>query len=600
MGGNADIQGEVTVDTYIGSGNTGWRFLAPQVKNKTVADWNDDFFTSGFTGSDYPGYFFTSIYSFDEELGGTFDEHFQPIQTVNHPLIPGDGLYVWSGDNLSSTNSFIIDLKGEVNKGTIVLPVSLSGMTNNDGWCLISNPYPCLINWQSDQWIKHNISESYYIWNPQVDQFAAYTRDPETQIESFVNGGSRYISSGQAFFVRTTGPNPILIANEGVKIKHQKRILRRRRPKENSILFQLKDETSVLDEAILNLNNLPSSWNIQKLNNTELQTSVSFKQQYEYAILSVDDTQLNKIPFYIKNPEELDTYLNIDVTGKLPECTYLVDNVLNKTYYIKKDTIFPIDGKITSDRFEIVTGISTPNIIVENMNCNNYLGSVLVEQKESSIQLIDKNGTVIQYSMDNLMNDQLDAGEYTITSQSEKCPINTQNIEIMNTKVVADWSIDKKQLVGTPLNVFVTTDDTNTITISLNGKPIEQNHILDSIGILEVVVKVSNGICLKIFSDSIQVYDALSGITEKTTGEWGIDFNRNKIEFFNDDKSFLGSWKLVGIDGNLAYHGNNLYLSEGQRQLFHLPYTLSTGIYVLVLVNESYGGVKTLKISVVK
>ena len=67
IGRNADIVGDVTVDRYIQSGETGWRFLSSPVQHRTIADWNDDFFTSGFAGSNYPGYYFTSIYYFDEK-----------------------------------------------------------------------------------------------------------------------------------------------------------------------------------------------------------------------------------------------------------------------------------------------------------------------------------------------------------------------------------------------------------------------------------------------------------------------------------------------------------------------------------------------------
>ena len=46
-----NFSGNITMERYL-SGPTSWRFLASPVSGATLADWQDDFFTSGFPNSD--------------------------------------------------------------------------------------------------------------------------------------------------------------------------------------------------------------------------------------------------------------------------------------------------------------------------------------------------------------------------------------------------------------------------------------------------------------------------------------------------------------------------------------------------------------------
>lgn len=208
-----DITGQVDVQRYIDAGATDWRFLSAPVSGRTLADWNDDFITSGFLGSDSPNFPFTSIYTYDESQSGTQDDGFVAATSTANPINVGEGYWVWCGDSLGGTAPFTIDLKGEANIGNVDLNVQYTSVSGaaNDGWSMVGNPYASTIDWDDSDWVKTNMDDAIYIWDPDNHQFASYVNGVG------VNGGTNLIASGQAFWVKANAPGPILRAREGVK-----------------------------------------------------------------------------------------------------------------------------------------------------------------------------------------------------------------------------------------------------------------------------------------------------------------------------------------------------------------------------------------------
>lgn len=211
-GGN--IVGELTAQRYIDAGATNWRFLTAPAQNRTVGDWTDDFNTSGFIGSTWPSFSFTSVYFHDETAPGTLDDGFVPASNVTDVIGAGQGVWVWCGDSLQGTSPFTIDVQGEPYIGDLDLPVTYTdhGSPANDGWNMVANPYISTIDWDDTDWVKNGINDAIYIWVPELQQFASYVAGVG------VNGGSRFIASSQAFWVQTNSASPQLRATEGVKV----------------------------------------------------------------------------------------------------------------------------------------------------------------------------------------------------------------------------------------------------------------------------------------------------------------------------------------------------------------------------------------------
>ena len=80
----------------------------------------------------------------------------------------------------------------------------VSGWNNYDGWNLVGNPYAAAIDWNSVN--KTNIETAVYYYDKTQKKYAYYISGGGTSqydaIGISVNGGSRYIPSGQGFMVK--------------------------------------------------------------------------------------------------------------------------------------------------------------------------------------------------------------------------------------------------------------------------------------------------------------------------------------------------------------------------------------------------------------
>lgn len=191
--------------------------------------------------------------------------------TVNGPITLSNGIpvgngfmFFYVGDNVTNytakgqvsvlAEALSLGATGSLNQGTI--PVYLWYNTNTtlnaaqNGYNLIGNPYPCTIDWDSNSWTAGvngktagitlsntkitgtggatatgtaDISTQIYVYNATkkiYSAFTAATSDAAGVVKgesSDANGSSRYIASGQAFFITATKSGATLIFNENAK-----------------------------------------------------------------------------------------------------------------------------------------------------------------------------------------------------------------------------------------------------------------------------------------------------------------------------------------------------------------------------------------------
>ncbi|MBI3135930.1 MAG: SprB repeat-containing protein [Bacteroidetes bacterium] len=205
------VQGSISMERYIDAGETYWRNFSSAVSGATVSMYLDDFLTAGFPGSPWPAFPFNSIYTYDETQAAGLG--WEPCTGTTQVIGVGEGLLVWSGDTITGTNPFTLDLAGQANQGPITMPVTYTntGTLEEDGWNLVGNPYASTIDWDSPNWTKTNIANAIYIQDPDNQQYATYVSG------AGANGGSRYIASQQSFWVYASDVSPQLILNESCK-----------------------------------------------------------------------------------------------------------------------------------------------------------------------------------------------------------------------------------------------------------------------------------------------------------------------------------------------------------------------------------------------
>lgn len=205
----ANFAGNLVMERYSGTGPTDWRFLTSGVSGATLAQWADDFATSGFAGSTDPDNSFVSIYTYDETQLGNLDTFgFVPATNVADPIVAGAGYWVYLGPGPVTFE--VTGTPYTFNQSPTVTYTN-SGNIANDGWNLIANPYPSAIDWDAASWAKANLDNAIYIYNSSTGSYASYVSGIG------VNGGSRYVASSQAFWVKANAASPAITAVETVK-----------------------------------------------------------------------------------------------------------------------------------------------------------------------------------------------------------------------------------------------------------------------------------------------------------------------------------------------------------------------------------------------
>lgn len=330
------IQGEVKVERHI-SNNTSlsndWRFLGSPIQGQTLENWNDNMLTSGFPGADYsyPG---PNIMWYDETLPGTKDERWVTPSDISDPINEGQGYAVYMG-----SESIKVDVRGNIISGDFNFPVTYSNNMDedNDGWNLVSNPYPSSIDWDSPEWIKENISDAIWIWNPSTGQFATYING------SGVNGGANLIASSQAFWIKATGNNPALTISENAKSLEDQVFLKN--DAENNDMHITLSNGSLSDEIIIkqaegatleynpqyDANNLGSY-----VSNVSLYSVID---NHQYAIKTIDvyNTSITEIEVAALSPQSGTFDLTFDNIEAFPmnTCIVLEDQFTGDTYDLR-------------------------------------------------------------------------------------------------------------------------------------------------------------------------------------------------------------------------------------------------------------------------
>lgn len=224
---DATVIGDFTVQRFVSAIDDTHRFISSPITNATVAQIQDDYpVTGGFTGTSFPctgclnnG---SSMFWFQESLGGTFNSRYTAIPAVNQQvmgtnqevLVPGRGydLYIWNG-----AVGTRIDFTGQINRGIInygnlTHTSSTPANAATDGWHLLGNPYPSAIDWTSATgWARSNIDPTVWVW----DQGASVWRSYHLQNGGNLPGG--LIASGQGFWVRANAGGGSLSLNEAAK-----------------------------------------------------------------------------------------------------------------------------------------------------------------------------------------------------------------------------------------------------------------------------------------------------------------------------------------------------------------------------------------------
>jgi len=460
------ISGDVTMQRYIDAGATNWRFLSSAIFGTTLADFNDDFITSGFTGSDYPLWPtaaspWQSIFFYDESTTGTREDGFTPASNITNAVDPGIGLWIWSGDTISGTQPFTIDISGPINSGNLNLPVTFTntGDTEGDGWNMLGNPYPSAIDWDDPSIVKTGIDNAIYIWNPDLQQYASYIGGLGT------NGGSNNIASSQAFWVKSNSASPSILLTEACKTSDDIPFLKQA-PKK-TLTINLVNNNG-FDQTIINFepqatSNFDPIYDAAKLESVNTYLPSISTIGSDSTELSINQLPPNETTIPLKTTTGTTGFHTIELQGitNLKEdysCILIEDILQGITYHIDNDTSFSVflydttsvaqfrikfgPTITTSSNIPSCHGNNDGQIYIENSSVNAYN---VIWKNDQNNTIANNTNTIGLDSINHLI-----AGTYSMEISNQTCGTIIKSVRLTEPSAIS--------------SIFIPNNDTTSLS----------------------------------------------------------------------------------------------------------------------------------------
>ncbi|WP_317898612.1 hypothetical protein [Aurantibacillus circumpalustris] len=474
---NGTISGNVIVETFIPGGSTGWANLGVRgVNSQLVSSWDTYVSSGGLNGipmtcslcsfpSDALGAWFNSIQGW-KESSSSYDS-----LTVNSPIDPGVGYWVYVGDGQTSTGGLTLINTGSVKQNNVFVPVTNSGSGADQGFNLIANPYPSPISisrFFSDANNTIDFVNTLYIWNAEAGDFVSYNN---SGISTPGGINTNVLMGGQGFYIEYS---PLLFGG-GVNFAENMKVaatggaqLLKSSASNPLSYFRLKlagayDES----ETVLSINQSATPLFDRKYDSKKIfQTPgyVGYPGNYShYTTISTKDANnkdysintlppLNKstnVPVMVRVSASGTYTINAFDFQNFTSCLVLIDKLDNSYHDLGVSPyVFTISDTTSAPRFELVLCKDesyTPLGIKENLSSK----SILISQDQQGAFVktsFDENtkATISVYNIvgQKIMDDVLVEGKVTDTHLN----LNTHN-QVVLIRVITDKENTTKKIV---------------------------------------------------------------------------------------------------------------------------------------------------------
>ncbi len=315
-----------------------YHYISSPIGGLSATDWNDDV-TIKFGAN-------RNLFSYNEAVADTNKlVGWLPFGSLATGLSPMTGYALFFPRWIYNTT---LDVSGPyVHSNTYTnaaLTNTPSTKPTSDGWNLIGNPYPSTIDWSAASgWTKTGLDNAIYTWDGRLNRFTSFVGGVGT------NGGTRYIGSMQAFFIKVTNPGiGTLGMNNNVRVTSTLRDVWRTEEVADKILRINAQSGDVSDETVIRFSQdattaFDSEKDAHKIFNSENTPSLfSLSPGAEYAINSLPlDIVSKSIPLQLNIALEGDYNLTSelsDFTGD--ETLFLEDRLLGITQNLKESNIY--------------------------------------------------------------------------------------------------------------------------------------------------------------------------------------------------------------------------------------------------------------------
>lgn len=627
-----EITGNYTIQRYLDEGES-YYLLAPVVSGSTLEDWNQEFEMQGFTGTEWEGGV-SSVYYFDQNNITTnyYQGYTVPSSTFD-VIDPKVGYEIYVGDDTKATGARTIDITGTPVTGNISYScphVVKLGDPANDGWNLITNPYPAPVRWGT-------VTKS-------VNYDAAYRKKFDGS--SVAIGNNYLLASGEAFWVHSNaggstidfsswmaGFNGDITDNYNTKISEESEYL------EISLIYDYNatEESNTtyigFDEQATNLKD--NELDAFKLNNVfadkpNLSTendghkmeinvlSNNFNDEIPINILTeVPSGSLKNYSLEIKNVADL-LQKNKKLVFEDRELGVFIDLVEDTSYS------FTMMDSETESRFFLL--VESPlDYIKTDVSCfaaND--GKIVVEGYGSNSKNYiwkDEFDNIIGSSMsvtgaDSLIN--LTPGTYKLEVTDNVSLVTVENTFIINEPgmiVSAFYSMSGDENgveisstqqadtlhIYTNQNVYFESNTSNNSIYSWNFGDLSSStlenptHVYFNAGIYKVELLAGNGVCEQVSEQYIKV-DNSTGISETNLLEGVNVFTKNNeltIQFNND---LVGDYQIM-IYNNVGQEVMKKNVIVTQNHTEKMELNVAQGVYMVTIRKDNFTKTEKIVIS---
>ena len=600
--------GTFTTERYFNATSSGWRMVGAPIQNSTLNDWDDEFDYCGFTGSDY-SYSgcgnFCSVWFYDETSAqvGNSSAGFDSATNITNSTTPDNGSIIYTGQGATT-----LSVTGTPEFRDRSFSVTKSGADAAFGYNLVSNPYPCTLDWTTFRADNTFLDNGYYIYQADAGNYLSVS-------------GSGTIPHSQGFFVKKTSTGTSTL---------------------NLSTSQTVNTQANFTKSVNGIN-LPLTLKLTSNNNpyydfAHVNTGSNYTNNYDpgediFELFSPYpdyvpnlfflDNQGNKLDrTSINNNNSVDLLFDAKI-GPFAHGTYTINfenlsqfmigscltledlhNGIQTDLRLDSSYTFLSDSNATSPRFKLHIDVDY-DIIVSNSTCFQDSSANISLQGNSIIgsffNLIDSIGNLsdsVTATQDSLSFTNLNAGTYNIlTNHIGRCNLQVQDIIIVEPQeVIANFQ---------NINDTIFLDSSGSATIDFNNVSNGANyyiwnfgdgsisnlnsptHSYNSSGIYIVSLEArsdSIGTCSSTYSKSINVINPFSTVDNnfEISKDFTFSVSDKYIELnFENNFEYEVGLQIFSIDNKLVYSKDDLN-SLNKINLSNL----NSGIYIITLLNQ--------------
>lgn len=618
------FEGAIEVQRKLVTTNHGWRELGSPVNGVTIEDWRDDGITmAGFTGSDFPTFSWTSVYYYIEaNANGTKNNGWEEPTDTGERVESDKGFRLYTGNidvNLS--------VSGAPRMGDQDIPVTNNCTTctiatdfYGDGWNLITNPYPCAVNWNAlSEDNRGGVDPYIYIYEANTASYAVYELDDTSPVD----GMDSIIAHSQAFWVHASTAFDEIEFRESHKVAVETKFVKSTGtiPKNRFNVRMTSASHDLKDVAVLKVSKGATS-NFDRSKDGLKMFSPLIDEVPSLAFVS--DDGFNLCTSYVGEESTsvslrafagsmvLGTYtlefenINNFASGT---CVTLEDLVTGVMQDLKSDPTYsyvtlPEDDSIA--RF-IIHIEKQYDVIASDASCSTLSdGSIEINHQELTtynVSWTDSDGTILGSAVSNTENfviEDLPADLYEVAVLSN-CTLPNESIEVgQPDAIVADFNVS-----STTVEVDEVIDLTNTSSGSSNhlwqmgdGKEYQDYEPIHAYGepgiyTIELVSTSPNfGDCRDKKTQTIEVNASSLDINEAVTNNLNAFESGDNIIVRNTNNSLIETIDLYSVGGKLINQ-----ISVNASIDVQIPSsTLAAGVYILNAKTEK--GIESCKVTI--